>query len=92
MANSFTPLGNRVLISTESQDEAEKMKGGIYIPETAQKSRSQVGDVLAVGEKVKSLQIGDRILMPKFGGTEVEFRGQRLVLIPEDDIMGKVDG
>ncbi|NDF37106.1 MAG: co-chaperone GroES [Euryarchaeota archaeon] len=85
----FTPVGDRVLISVRKYTDTETMKGGIYIPETAQKSRPQMGDVMAVGADVTELEVGDTVLLPKYGGIDVEFRGERMTLMPTEEIIGK---
>lgn len=88
------PLGDRVLV--EPLKEEESTKGGIIIPDTA-KEKPQEGKVIAVGtgkldekgEKVAfNVKKGDRVLMPKYGGTEVKVDGKEYQILREDDILG----
>ena len=72
------PLADRVLV--EPFEEKEVKKGGILIPDSA-KEKPQEGKVIAVGpgkvdddgKKIPmAVKKGDRILMPKYGGTEIK--------------------
>ncbi len=88
------PLGDRVLV--EPVKEEESKKGGIIIPDTA-KEKPQQGKVVAVGtgkldENGKlipfNVKKGDRILMPKYGGTEVKLNDKEYQILREEDILG----
>ena len=89
------PLGDRVLV--EPQKEEEVKKGGIIIPDAA-KEKPQQGKVIAIGtgkiddsgKKIPfNVKKGDRVLMPKYGGTEVP--DTKYVLIREEDILGVLE-
>ena len=70
------PLEDRVVILPD--DEAETMRGGLYIPDTAKEKPTQ-GEVLAVGpgriekgQRVKmDVQAGDKVIYGKYSGTPV---------------------
>ncbi len=88
------PLADRVLI--EVQEEETKTKGGILLPDTAQK-KSQKGKVLAVGAgKIADngqripmeVKVGDEVLFAKYSGTDIDENGKHLLLITERDILG----
>lgn len=88
------PLGDRVLV--EPVKEAEVKKGGIIIPDTA-KEKPQQGTVIAVGtgkldEKGNKIPFnvkkGDKVLMPKYGGTEIKLDGKEYQIMREEDILG----
>ena len=92
----LNPHGDRVVIRL--QERKEEKKGGIIIPETAT-DPSQVGVVVALGTGIRddtgeliefNVAIGDTVLIPKFGGTEVTVDGEKLQVIKEDDILGVV--
>ena len=94
----FQPLGNRILI--EPIEEKEVKIGGIIIPDTA-KEKPQQGVVIAIGtgkidengKKIPfSVKKGDIVLMPKYGGPEVKLDGKKYQLMPEDDILGILEG
>ena len=90
------PLGDRVLVQPIEQDEVKK--GGIIIPDTA-KEKPQEGKVVAVGPgkrddngKLIALDVkkGDRVLISKYGGTEVKLEEKKYTLVREDDILGVI--
>jgi chaperonin GroES len=92
------PLSDRVLV--EPMKEGEQKKGGIIIPDTA-KEKPQEGKVIAIGtgklnekgEKIPfNVKAGDRVLMPKYGGTEVKIDDREYQLIREEDILGVIEG
>jgi chaperonin GroES len=88
------PLQDRILV--KRLDEEEKTKGGIIIPDTA-KEKPQEAQVVAVGTgKVAEdgtvtpldVKAGDRILLGKYSGTEVNLDGEEHLIIREDDVLG----
>ena len=90
------PLGNRVLIK---RSKAQPTKGGILLPDSAQK-KPQEGIVVAMGPgkidengKMEKLNVkeGDIILFSSYSGTEVkDTQGvdEELLILSEDDILG----
>ncbi|NLX26111.1 MAG: co-chaperone GroES [Lentisphaerae bacterium] len=90
------PLGERVLVEPIKEEEA--VKGGIIIPDSA-KEKPQQGKVIAVGtgkiddngKKVPfNVKVGDVVLMPKYGGTEVKMDGKEYQIMREDDILAVI--
>ena len=92
---NIRPLGDRVLVKLV--EEQETKKGGIIIPDTA-KEKPQEATVVAVGagrlEEGKRIPIelkkGDRILISKYGGTEVKIDGETYQILREDDVLAVV--
>ena len=91
---NIKPLGERVLIQPLKEDEVKK--GGIIIPDSA-KEKPQEGKVIAVGtgkvddsgKKIPfNVKKGDKVLLPKYGGTEVKIDGKEYQIVREDDILG----
>jgi chaperonin GroES len=95
MANvNVKPLGDRVLV--QPLEEQETKKGGIIIPDTA-KEKPQEGKVVALGtgkvnEEGKKVDFtvkkGDKVLISKYGGTEIKIDGDTFLIMREDDILG----
>ncbi|MBN1965796.1 MAG: co-chaperone GroES [Anaerolineae bacterium] len=92
MAVSIEPLGARVLILP---DEGEQQTAsGIYLPETA-KEKPQRGTIEAVGdseEMVTDLAVGDKVLFPKYSGTEIKLDGTAYLLMDEGDVLARITG
>ena len=94
MTTNVKPLSDRVLV--QPLEEKEAKKGGIIIPDTA-KEKPQEGTVAAVGtgklddngKKIEfTVKIGDKVLIPKYGGTEIKIDGDTYLIMREDDILG----
>ena len=90
MSVSIEPLGARVLIlPDEGEDQTST---GIYLPETA-KEKPQQGTIQAVGdeeEMITDLKVGDTVLFPKYGGTEIKFDGTTYLLMDEADVLARI--
>ena len=92
MAVNIKPLHDRVIV----RRRAERERGGIIIPDTAN-IKTQDGEVLAVGEgKLKDdgtrqpvdVKQGDLVIFGKYSGSEIEIDGEELVILKEDEIYG----
>ncbi len=97
MAINLKPLGDRVLV--EPAEEKEVKKGGIIIPDTA-KEKPTEGIIRALGtgktddngKKVPfEVKVGDRVLVSKYGGTEIKLDGKDYKILNSDDILGVID-
>ncbi len=87
------PLSDRVVV--RPLEEAEQMRGGLYIPDTA-KEKPQQGEIIAVGpgrvsdqgERITSdLKAGDKVLYGKYAGTEVTVDGESYLILRETDVL-----
>ena len=86
------PLADRVVV--RPMEEAESMRGGLYIPDTA-KEKTQVGEIVAAGpgryEKDKrvpmEVKVGDKVLYGKYSGTEVTLDGEQYLILRECDVL-----
>lgn len=90
------PLGDRVVVRPDEPEEVTR--GGIVIPDVAQE-RPRTGEVLAAGPgrvldsgrlHPNPLQAGDRILFSRYGGTEVEYGGEALLVLPESEVLAVI--
>ena len=97
MAVNLKPLGDRVLV--EPVEEKELKKGGIIIPDTA-KEKPTEGVIVALGtgktddngKKVPfEVKKGDRVLISKYGGTEIKLNGKEYKILNSDDILAVVE-
>ena len=89
------PLEDRVVIMPA--DEAESMRGGLYIPDTAKEKPTQ-GEVIAVGpgrvEKgtrvAMDLKVGDTVIYGKYSGTPFTLDGEEVIIIKASDVLAKI--
>jgi chaperonin GroES len=97
MPQKLTPLHDRILI--RRVEEAETLRGGIIIPDTA-KEKPQEGVIVAVGtgrhEKGQTIPLavkeGDRVLFGKYAGSEIKIDGEELLILKEDEVFGILTG
>jgi chaperonin GroES len=98
MKVKIKPIGDRVLV--KHVEEKEQTRGGIIIPDSA-KEKPQEAEVIALGTGKKDdkgvvqafeVKVGDRVLISKYGGTEVKIEEEKYVLVREDDILGVIAG
>ena len=89
------PLSDRVVI--RALEDAEQMRGGLYIPDTA-KEKPQQGEVVAVGpgryEKDQrvpmEVKVGNKVLYGKYSGTEVTIDNEQFLILRESDVLAIV--
>merc|ERR1712227_186678 len=93
----FLPLANRCLV--RRMDAVTKTAGGIMLPESSQ-TKLNFGTVLAVGDGARkengelvpmSVAVGEKVMLPEFGGTDVELEGEKFVLYRDLDFLGKME-
>ena len=94
MAVNVRPLADRVLV--KPLEAAEVKKGGIIIPD-AHKEKPQEGEIVALGTGKRdedgkliafTVKKGDKVLISKYGGTEIKLDGTTFQVLREDDILG----
>lgn len=80
-------LHDRVLVSTDREQGERRSSAGIVIPATAAVGkRLSWASVVAIGQHVRQVQIGDRVLFDPGDRAEVELHGNDYVLLRERDI------
>jgi chaperonin GroES len=92
----ITPSEDRVVIAPS--DDAETMRGGLYIPDTAKEKPTQ-GEIIAVGpgrtnDEGKLIptgfKVGDRVIYGKYSGTPYTIDGDEVMIIKASDILAKL--
>ncbi len=87
---NIKPLADRVLIEPAP---AEEKVGGIIIPDTA-KEKPLHGKVVAAGSGTKDeemiLKEGDEVLYGKYSGTELEFEGNKYLMMRQSDVLAVI--
>jgi chaperonin GroES len=91
---NIQPLGDRVLV--KPIDSSEEVKGGIIIPDSA-KEKPTTAEVIALGTGKKdgedytfTVKVGDRVIISKYGGTQVKYDDAEYTILREDDILAVV--
>ena len=96
MSVSIKPLEDRIVI--KSLEAEQTTASGLVIPDTA-KEKPQEGEVLAVGpgriddkgNRVPlDVNVGDRVIFKKYGGTEIKHGGQEYLILSARDVLAIV--
>ena len=86
--SKIPPLADRVLVKPVAAEE--KTISGIIIPDSA-KEKPLRGEVLAVGKGTKDeemvLKAGDQVLYGKYAGTELEYEGEKFLIMRQSDVL-----
>jgi chaperonin GroES len=93
---NIRPLGERVVI--RKLEAEEKTKSGIVLPGQAQE-KPQIAEVVAVGpggivegkEIVMEVKVGDKVIFPKYSGTEVKVDGEEYTIIEQSKLLAVVE-
>ncbi|EYR64708.1 MULTISPECIES: co-chaperone GroES [Actinotalea] len=97
MSVSIKPLEDRVVVKTLEAEQTTA--SGLVIPDTA-KEKPQEGEVLAVGpgrvddngQRIPlDVQVGDKVIYSKYGGTEVKYAGEEYLILSARDILAVVE-
>ncbi len=87
---NIQPLADRVLVKPAP---AEERIGGIIIPDTAKEKPLQ-GEVVATGGGTKEeemvLKAGDNVLYGKYSGTELDFDGEKYLIMHQKDVLAVI--
>lgn len=87
------PLGDRLVV--EPIEREQTTPSGLVLPETA-KEKPQEGKIIAVGpgrrdddgkRVAMDVQVGDKVLYAKYGGTEIKIEGKKLLILKETDVL-----
>ena len=94
MSVTIKPLEDRVVIKALAAEQTTA--SGLVIPDTA-KEKPQEGEVVAVGpgrfndegdERIPmDVNVGDKVIFSKYGGTEVKYGGEELLILSARDIL-----
>lgn len=99
MTLKVRPVGDRILTEPVEAKEEKGRKGAIIIPDTA-KEKPMESRVVAVGtgktgEDGKKIPFevkkGDRVLVSKYGGTEINLDGKDYKILNSDDILAVIE-
>jgi chaperonin GroES len=86
MNTPLTPIKNRVLCSAI---EPENKTSAIIIPDNAlQQEGKELFVVLGCGPEVKEIQVGNKVLASKYGGTDCKIDGVAYSIFKETDVLG----
>ena len=99
MSPNVRPVGDRILVESVEEKKNKGKKGEIIIPDTA-KEKPMESVVVALGtgktddngRKVPfEVRKGDRVLVSRYGGTEIKLDGKDYKILNGDDILAVIE-
>ena len=96
MSVNIKPLEDRIVVKAIEAEQTTA--SGLVIPDTA-KEKPQEGEVLAIGpgriddngNRVPlDVKVGDKVIYSKYGGTEVKYAGEELLILSARDVLAVV--
>ena len=99
MTPNVRPVGDRILVQAVEEKENKGKKGEIIIPDTA-KEKPMESVIVALGtgktddngKKIPfEVRKGDRVLVNKYGGTEIKLDGKEFKILNGDDILAVIE-
>ncbi len=94
---NLRPLHDRIV--AKRIEQAEEVRGGIIIPDTA-KEKPQEAEIVAVGpgkldesgnRTPMDVKAGDRVLIGKYSGSEIKLGDEELVILREDEVLAVIE-
>lgn len=97
MALKLKPLGARILVEPVAEQEIKR--GGIIIPDSAKEKPTEAivravgpGEIDDKGNRVPlDVKEGDRVLISKYGGTEIKLDNKEYKVLSKDDVLAVVE-
>jgi chaperonin GroES len=99
MSLKVRPVGDRILVKAIDEKAEKNQKGRIIIPDTAKEAPME-SMVVAVGpgktgddgkKILLEVKKGDRVLVSKYGGTEIKLDGKEYRIFNSDDILAVIE-
>jgi len=83
----LTPIGERIV--AEIIEAKSKTASGLYLPEAA-KEKSKIALTKAVGNEVKNIKVGDKIVYKEYSTTDVKVDGIDYIIVKEEDVLATI--
>ncbi len=83
----LVPLADYVVI--EQEKAQTRTASGLYLPEKAAE-KPKIAKVLAIGDAIKFVKVGDRVVYGGYTNTEVKIGDVEYILVKEENIFAKV--
>jgi chaperonin GroES len=82
----ITPVGKRILVKQEVVEE--KTKSGLILPDSGKKDRPERGEVIAIGEPLAGVSVGDTVYFGGYDNQEIELGDDKYLVVKHDNISG----
>lgn len=93
---AIKPLFDKVVLKQSKMEE--KTSSGLLLP-TSTQEKPEIAEVIAVGPGAKfkdqeikmEVKVGDKVIYSKFGGTQIKYEGEDLIIISQADILAVIE-
>nr|AQS33343.1 hypothetical protein [uncultured archaeon]AQS34123.1 hypothetical protein [uncultured archaeon] len=88
---ALKPIGERVILKPVKHEE--RTKSGIYLPKSEDKKEGIIQEVGALRDnQPMPLKKGDHVLYSGYSNEEIEFNGEKFIVVEFKDIVAKIEG
>ena len=95
---TIKPLADKVVVKKLQAEETTKTKSGIILSSGAQQ-KPQIAEIIAVGpggmvdgnEIKMEVQVGQKVIIRDYAGTNVKLDGEEYIIVRQDDIAAIVE-
>ena len=89
MQKELMPVNQNIIVEFGDKKE-EKTSGGIIIPDSA-KEKPKFARVVSIANIENcEIAVGDTIFFKEYSGTEIEFEGKKILVLPYADVLAKI--
>ncbi len=87
---AISPFGARIIV--ERKKLGNVSEGGIVLPGKNNEIMLE-SVVVAIGDDVENIpvEVGDKILVSRYGGTDIEVDKETYVIVSMDDVLGRMN-
>lgn len=82
------PLGTNLLLKQDKEQE-KKTSFGLVIAGSGKEVPQ--AEVVAIGDEVTKVQVGQRVLLKSWGGEDVTLGTEKYKVIPQEEILGIIE-
>lgn len=80
------PRKKYILVKPDSEESRES-EYGIVTPSNIEQEKKAVGEVVAIGDDVADLKVGDRVVFQTFAGDDLKIKEVEYKLLHDDEII-----
>ena len=91
----ITPRGKWIYVQQDAE-EARVSDSGLYTPDNIEQEKKAFGQVLAVGDKIKDIKVGQRVVYGLYAGETLKFKDDNskdvdFKLLHDDDVIAFIE-
>lgn len=83
------PIGYRIIVKPK---EVPEKVGSIFVPNNTKELEPTEGTVVAIGDEVEKVKVGDMIYYGKYAGFRFNRNKTDYVFLNEEDVLGIITG